>query len=195
MRKFSLATAAAAALCLGAPAQATITDYTFTGALAGTGSFSVYVDSTSITDPSNPPTIYLTAFSYTLGSTTFSLGSVDSASLNPTAIAVGGTDAGVFGLLGSATDDFIFDFNACAFDGVPGSFHCVPQTQSQVQDITFRVGTDGVLNADQITISVAGQDGGGHTGSLPEPATWAMMLLGFGAVGLALRRRPLMQSA
>src|SRR3569623_2941186 len=48
MRKFSLATAAAAARCLGAPAQATITDYTFTGALAGTGSFSVYVDSTSI---------------------------------------------------------------------------------------------------------------------------------------------------
>jgi hypothetical protein len=27
------------------------------------------------------------------------------------------------------------------------------------------------------------------TGAVPEPATWAMMLLGFGAIGLASRRR------
>jgi hypothetical protein len=27
------------------------------------------------------------------------------------------------------------------------------------------------------------------TGAVPEPATWAMMLLGFGAIGVALRRR------
>lgn len=27
------------------------------------------------------------------------------------------------------------------------------------------------------------------TGAVPEPATWAMMLLGFGGVGVALRRR------
>jgi PEP-CTERM motif len=191
MRKSSFVLAAAAALCLGAPAQATITDYTFTGALAGSGSFSVYVDNTSITDPSNPPTIYLTAFSYTLGSTTFSLGNVDSASLNATQIAIGGSDSGVFGLTGSATDDFIFDFNACIFDGTPGNFHCIPQTQSQVQDITFRIGAfpNGTLNSDQITISLAGQDGGGDTGSLPEPATWAMMLLGFGAIGFVMRRR------
>jgi len=26
-------------------------------------------------------------------------------------------------------------------------------------------------------------------GAVPEPATWAMMLLGFGAVGFAMRRR------
>ena len=28
-------------------------------------------------------------------------------------------------------------------------------------------------------------------GGVPEPATWAMMLLGFGAIGIALRRRPI----
>lgn len=29
----------------------------------------------------------------------------------------------------------------------------------------------------------------GQTGAVPEPATWAMMLLGFGGMGVALRRR------
>jgi len=27
------------------------------------------------------------------------------------------------------------------------------------------------------------------TGAVPEPATWAMMLLGFGGIGAAMRRR------
>jgi len=31
--------------------------------------------------------------------------------------------------------------------------------------------------------------GGGGQGGVPEPATWALMILGFGAVGLTLRRR------
>ncbi len=32
--------------------------------------------------------------------------------------------------------------------------------------------------------------GGSTAGSVPEPATWALMILGFGAVGGAMRRRP-----
>ncbi len=38
---------------------------------------------------------------------------------------------------------------------------------------------------DNVTLDVAG----GMVGAIPEPATWAMMLLGFGLVGGALRRR------
>lgn len=30
---------------------------------------------------------------------------------------------------------------------------------------------------------------GGHTGAVPEPATWALVIVGFGATGAALRRR------
>ena len=43
--------------------------------------------------------------------------------------------------------------------------------------------------------SITGPGGGAYSGTVnvappvPEPATWAMMLLGFGAVGFAMRRR------
>jgi hypothetical protein len=35
---------------------------------------------------------------------------------------------------------------------------------------------------------------GGGGGVIPEPATWAMMILGFGAVGLSMRRRRMVES-
>ena len=35
--------------------------------------------------------------------------------------------------------------------------------------------------------------GGNNPGGVPEPATWAMMLLGFGAIGAAMRRRQSMR--
>ena len=44
----------------------------------------------------------------------------------------------------------------------------------------FRAVSQGQFAADLLT-------GGG--GGTPEPATWAMMLVGFGAIGLAARRR------
>ena len=37
--------------------------------------------------------------------------------------------------------------------------------------------------ADSLTVQI------GDAGAVPEPSTWAMMLLGFGAVGFAMRRR------
>lgn len=46
------------------------------------------------------------------------------------------------------------------------------------------------LNLFQIDNMVTSQSGGDETSSpAPEPASWAMMLIGFGAMGAALRRR------
>jgi hypothetical protein len=51
----------------------------------------------------------------------------------------------------------------------------------------------GSTNAYAFTAGGAGQNvllgGLSLTGGVPEPSTWAMMLLGFGAMGVALRRR------
>jgi len=54
-----------------------------------------------------------------------------------------------------------------------------------------------LLGESTYTVSLAGggragatYTGNGTLGAVPEPATWAMMLLGFGAMGFTLRRRP-----
>ncbi|RYE66863.1 MAG: PEP-CTERM sorting domain-containing protein [Oxalobacteraceae bacterium] len=39
------------------------------------------------------------------------------------------------------------------------------------------------------TLTTFAQIGAGATGAVPEPSTWAMLILGFGAVGGAMRRR------
>jgi choice-of-anchor C domain-containing protein len=46
-------------------------------------------------------------------------------------------------------------------------------------------GNEGVF-LDAVSVNAAGIN---PTGAVPEPSTWAMMLLGFGAVGFSLRRR------
>jgi hypothetical protein len=63
-------------------------------------------------------------------------------------------------------------------------------------DPELRTITDYVIGAGTYTLSVRGtsQANGAYAGSLtfggvPEPTTWALMILGFGLVGGALRRR------
>lgn len=53
--------------------------------------------------------------------------------------------------------------------------------------------TNLLVGSDYSTVSTTAYQGtvqiGSVNGAVPEPATWAMMLLGFGGIGLAVRRR------
>jgi len=71
-------------------------------------------------------------------------------------------------------------FNNAAFssNGFGGSFSVSGNT------LTFSAPTVGTPQTRTSVITFAGA-----TGAVPEPATWAMMVLGFGAVGASLRRR------
>ena len=54
--------------------------------------------------------------------------------------------------------------------------------------VLFRGGTQGGT-AETYTIDNLQFGLAGNTGPIPEPSTWALMILGFGALGVALRRR------
>ena len=59
---------------------------------------------------------------------------------------------------------------------------------SNVND-TYRVDLTGTNSLGTSTLSAFAQLGTGATGAVPEPSTWGMMLLGFGVMGVSLRRR------
>ncbi len=90
------------------------------------------------------------------------------------------------------------DFSSITLDDVPFK----PVLQDGVE--LFRL--DAIrITAGQHVINVMGtwgEQGGSYAGTLnfspgvvPEPATWALMILGFGAVGGAMRRRTAMKAA
>lgn len=85
-------------------------------------------------------------------------------------------------------DNVNFATNGVTLDGT--RFTVVQRPNPEEQTITK------VLAAGTHTISVRGNSGadGFYTGSatlggVPEPLTWAMLILGFGVVGASLRRR------
>ena len=75
-----------------------------------------------------------------------------------------------------ANGDFIFDLtsgqNRFAFQAINGQL---------IAGLSFDVANGGVSSVRQIRIDQAT--------AVPEPATWGMMLVGFGAIGFAMRRR------
>jgi hypothetical protein len=73
-------------------------------------------------------------------------------------------------------------------NGANGSllFWGITDTANPFTTITFAQSGADRFGFDDMTVGDIRQ----VTGGVPEPATWAMMLMGFGAMGYSLRRRP-----
>jgi hypothetical protein len=99
------------------------------------------------------------------------------------------------GIAGSATD---LDFDMVTFSNGTSTFPVLTvdtgfQESGGLSNIPIM---SGALNTLSVTYTSRGQGSfGGNLSfaptisAIPEPSTWAMMILGFGAVGVALRRR------
>lgn len=162
---------AALALVAAAPASAAVYMFNFsgTGFFGGTlnGSGSLTTNDISFVNPTNG----FTAQNITGISGTF----------NNSAIT--GLAPGVFGAnnLFYLTGPFFVDGNGLAFTTAAG----VSANLFVTNGTSYRINTQG---AGLLTGLVTAQ-ATPVAAAVPEPGTWAMMLLGFGAIGMAARRR------
>jgi hypothetical protein len=158
------------AIVISIPAQAAIVveNYTFTATTGNTivstesGSFSLSYDNALAFNP------VLTAINYSIGSTVFNLGNA-AALASGSGFLVYGTQSGTSVVNG--TDDFFLgnyvgDFFAFAQQSSPGELGLAGN----------------FYNVGSASISLV-------TGAVPEPASWAMLIAGFGLVGGTMRRR------
>ena len=67
-----------------------------------------------------------------------------------------------------------------SFTGVYKQLRGIPSTDSACKELLLNLVGDGHIILDNVSLSV---------GVVPEPATWAMMIIGFGAAGSMIRRR------
>jgi len=164
MRKIGLMLVAAAALSIAAPANAVTVNYQF----GGVGSGTMALDNTA-------PGVYsLLTLNMTLGSANFTQAN-SGISGSGSNYLLGSMNPGCgLGFLGAACSNQNSFF--LIFDPALSSQTALPFFWSQVGDILHPNDT---LTLTQYT----------PTGGVPEPGTWAMMLLGFGGIGLAIRRR------
>ena len=182
-RLLSLATAGAAALVALSPAahaQATGGTVVFSNDVGTGGSFTTGFSDSNLTNP----------FTETLTFTTATGGTVS------ISVSTSSTGAG---------DDTDFTNVFLSGTGITGSI-AIPQTSGDPLESRGLAGLG--LGAGTFTLTVQGTPGtqngsfGGTVAfaaqsAVPEPATWGMMLLGFGAVGFSMRRKraTLMQAA
>ena len=169
MRKLIFGLAGAAALAIGSAAGAQVT-----------------VDDTSITDIDGPTTLDGTT---TIGYTEAGLASPTFTEWLTFTNALAGSYA-----ITLDTSSFGIDFTSAVLTGPGGPYDLTEGFDDGTTEFWSLSGL--FLEAGQYTLTIDGNNNA--TGSLggtititavPEPATWAMMLLGFGAAGYAMRRR------
>lgn len=186
--KTRLAAAAAALLfssAIVAPATAATITYTLTGNFQGTldgQGFDVFATFTGIADTDGPSTFGapfrdLTSLTAVANGVTYTSVSTGYFYSFPNRSS-GGTG------FGTLTNGYFIEFSGINnFDGesdlapTPVRFD-FPANQAFVTDR----GTAYINNASNLTFSAS-------LAGVPEPATWGLMILGFGAVGGAMRRR------
>jgi hypothetical protein len=96
-----------------------------------------------------------------------------------------GTSA-LFMIVKSSTQFKLFQFSSGQTSGAADGF--IPTKNGGVKDISHLSFYAGVVNDPCVTNPTAPGCGGGET-SVPEPGTWALMIMGFGGAGYMLRRR------
>jgi hypothetical protein len=97
--------------------------------------------------------------------------------------AITGLAPGVFGAnnLYYLTGPFFVDGNGLGFTTASG----ISANLFVTNDTAYRVNTQG---AGLLTGLVTARSSAATAAAVPEPSTWALMLIGFGAIGYALRR-------
>ena len=90
------------------------------------------------------------------------------------------------------------DFTSAVLSGLGGPYNLIEIDDDGTNEF-WRLANPVNLAASQYNLTINGNNSGAgslggsitisQAAAVPEPATWAMMLIGFGAVGFAMRRR------
>jgi hypothetical protein len=159
------ALALAATAALSVTAPAEATIVNYSFGGAGSGTMALDFDGSNYS---------LSALNLTLGSVTFDTSNSAMTPWGGTNYLLGTTAIGGPGAAQSGTDTFWSIFNA--------------SSASQTTFVHWSNVGDSLHINDELTITQV-------AGAVPEPASWAMMLVGFAGIGFALRRRRTMALA
>jgi opacity protein-like surface antigen len=168
MRKFLMAAATAAALACAAPAAQAATTFTLIDQTSldtvGTSNFGAIIDSAG-------------AFNHTFNFTTS-----DAKNASSSVITI---------FLGGAWD---VDFSSVDLDGVAFTKQTNDPAESWALNGTLLGAGPHTINLHGTVTATTQSNAGSYAGTLnianvPEPATWALMISGFGAAGAMLRRK------
>ena len=169
MKKFLLAAASCAALATAAPAAAATVLFNFVGTDPA-DSFSFSIDDSPVPDATFPGSFEFDSFDITTST---------------------GDDIGTlvfFDLLNGGGLDFLTGIGGGFSFGGP-QLYTGGEANPVFQPGTFILSSNGLgvgpggTPAGTLTISSVA------TGAVPEPGTWMLMILGFGAMGAAMRRK------